>query len=224
MSLQDILLLIPVLLFSVVAHEYAHGEAAYRQGDTTAYMLGRLTLNPLKHIDPFLTIILPVLLIYMGGPPFGGAKPVPVNPRNYRKYVTGDIIVSLAGIITNLALFVLCAIGFVMVGLLGTWLGGLGGTVALLQRMMYIGMWVNTALAFFNLIPIPPLDGSHVLKHLLPPQAGMQFRQLYVLGIFPILLVVWLLPGVIDAFMWPARTLMHAAIAVVGGFALPGSL
>jgi Zn-dependent protease len=223
-SLQDILLLIPVLLFSVVAHEYAHGEAAYRQGDTTAYMLGRLTLNPLKHIDPFLTIILPVLLITMGGPPFGGAKPVPVNPRNYRKYVTGDIIVSLAGIFTNLVLFVLCALGFVLIGLVGQAVGGLGGTIALLQRMMFIGMWVNTALAFFNLIPIPPLDGSHVLKHLLPPAAGMKFRQLYVLGIFPILLVVWLLPGVIDAFMWPARTLMHAAITVVGGFALPGSL
>lgn len=224
MSLPDILLLIPVLLFSIVAHEYAHGEAAYRQGDTTAYMLGRLTLNPLKHIDPFLTIVLPVLLIYMGGPPFGGAKPVPVNPRNYRHYVTGDIIVSLAGIFTNLVLFVLCAIGFVLVGLLGQAIGGLSGAVALLQRMMFIGMWVNTGLAFFNLIPIPPLDGSHVLKHMLPPAAGLKFRQLYVFGIFPILLVVWLLPGVVDAFMWPARTLMHAAIAVVGGFALPGSL
>jgi Zn-dependent protease len=223
-SLQDILLLIPVLLFSIVAHEYAHGEAAYRQGDTTAYMLGRLTLNPLKHIDPFLTIVLPVLLIYMGGPPFGGAKPVPVNPRNYRNYRTGDLIVSLAGIFTNLVLFVLCAIGFVAVGLLGKAVGELAGTVPLLQRMMYIGMWVNTGLAFFNLIPIPPLDGSHVLKHMLPPGAGLRFRQLYMLGIFPILLVVWLLPGVIDAFMWPARTLMHAAIMVVGGFALPGSL
>lgn len=224
MSLPDILLLIPVLLFSIVAHEYAHGEAAYRQGDTTAYMLGRLTLNPLKHIDPFLTIVLPVLLIYMGGPPFGGAKPVPVNPRNYRHYVTGDIIVSLAGIFTNLVLFVLCAIGFVLVGLLGQAIGGLSGAVVLLQRMMFIGMWVNTGLAFFNLIPIPPLDGSHVLKHMLPPAAGLKFRQLYVFGIFPILLVVWLLPGVVDAFMWPARTLMRAAIAVVGGFALPGSL
>lgn len=224
MSLQDILLLIPVLLFSIVAHEYAHGEAAYRQGDTTAYMLGRLTLNPLKHIDPFLTILLPVILIAMGGPPFGGAKPVPVNPRNYRNYVTGDIIVSLAGIITNLGLFILCAIGFVLLGLLGQVAGGLTGVVALLQRMLYIGMWVNTGLAFFNLIPIPPLDGSHVLKHMLPPAAGMRFRQLYAFSILPIFLVVRFLPGVVNAFMWPARSLMHAALIVVGGFALPGSL
>ena len=220
MSLEDILLLVPVLLFSVVAHEYAHGEAAYRQGDTTAYMLGRLTLNPLKHIDPILTIVLPVMLIAMGGPPFGGAKPVPVNPRNYRNYVTGDIIVSLAGIATNLVLFVLCGLGFVLVGLIGHAVSGLSGSLALLQRMMFVGMWVNTGLAFFNLIPIPPLDGSHVLKHLLPPAAGMKFRQLYVFGIFPILLVVWLLPGVVDAFMWPARTLMSAAMALVGGFTL----
>ena len=224
MSLEDILLLIPVLLFSIVAHEYAHGEAAYRQGDTTAYMLGRLTLNPLKHIDPFLTILLPVVLIAMGAPPFGGAKPVPVNPRNYRNYVTGDIIVSLAGIFTNLVLFVLCGIAFVVVGLVGQVAGGLTGAVALLQRMLYIGMFVNTGLAFFNLIPIPPLDGSHVLKHMLPPAAGMQFRQLYILGILPILLVVRFLPGVVDAFMWPARSLMHVALIVVGGFALQGSL
>ena len=220
MSLEDILLLVPVLLFSVVAHEYAHGEAAYRQGDTTAYMLGRLTLNPLKHIDPFMTIILPVVLIAMGGPPFGGAKPVPVNPRNYRNYVTGDIIVSLAGIITNLALFVLCAIAFALVGALGHALGSMGGTIPLLQRMMYIGMYVNTMLAFFNLIPIPPLDGSHVLKHMLPPAAGMKFRQLYMFGIFPLVLIVWFLPGVVNAFMWPARTLMNVAMGLVGGFAL----
>jgi len=222
-SLEDILLLIPVLLFSVVAHEYAHGEAAYRQGDTTAYMLGRLTLNPLKHIDPFMTVLLPIMLIAMGGPPFGGAKPVPVNPRNYRNYVAGDIIVSLAGIVTNLALFILCRVVFALIGFVGQ-ATGLTGSLAWLQRMMYIGMWVNTALAFFNLIPIPPLDGSHVLKHVLPPAAGMRYRQLYVLGIIPIMLVVWLLPGVIDAFLWPARALMGVAVALVGGLALPGAL
>ena len=220
MSLEDILLLIPVLLFSIVAHEYAHGEAAYRQGDTTAYMLGRLTLNPLKHIDPFLTILLPVLMIALGGPPFGGAKPVPVNPRNYRNYVTGDIIVSVAGIATNLALYVLCLLAFIFIGFVGHAVGAMSGTFALLQRMMYIGMYVNTGLAFFNLIPIPPLDGSHVLKHMLPPAAGMQFRQLYVLGILPILLVVQFLPSVVNAFMWPARSLMEVAGKLVGGFAL----
>jgi len=222
--LDQILLLVPVLLFSIVAHEYAHGEAAYRQGDQTAYMLGRLTLNPLKHIDPFLTILLPILMISMGGPPFGGAKPVPVNPRNYRNYRTGDIIVSLAGIMTNLGLFVACTIGFALVGLLAQGVGALAGTLAILQRMLYIGMWVNTGLAFFNLIPIPPLDGSHVLKQMLPPAAGMRFRQLYMLGIIPILITVRFFPGVVTAFMWPARALMQVADQLVGGFQIRGAL
>ena len=96
MPLERILIMAPVLLFSIVAHEYAHAEAAYRQGDTTAYMLGRLTLNPLKHIDPFMTIIVPLFMILMKFPfVFGAAKPVPVNPRNYRNYRRGDLIVSL---------------------------------------------------------------------------------------------------------------------------------
>lgn len=224
MRLEEILLLIPVLLFSVVAHEYAHAEAAYRQGDSTAYMLGRLTLNPLKHIDLFLTIILPVALIAMGGPPFGGAKPVPVNSRNFRNYKRGEIIVSLAGIATNLALFVIAAIAYVIVGLLARGLPVLRPSLAILQSMTYLAMYVNLGLAFFNLIPLPPLDGSHVLKLLLPPSAGMQFRQLYALGVIPILAVVWFLPGVIDVFMWPANQLLAAAFGLVGGFHLQGAL
>lgn len=204
------------MLFSMVAHEYAHGEAAYRQGDTTAYMLGRLTFNPLKHIDPVLTILLPIMLLSMGGPPFGGAKPVPVNPRYYRDYSAGDVVVSVAGIVTNLVLFVVFTIGFALVGLLARQVGS-SGTLIVLQRMMFFGMWVNTSLAFFNFIPIPPLDGSHVLKHMLPPAAGMRFRQLYFLGVIPILLIVWLLPGVVNAFMWPARELMDLADLLVGG-------
>ena len=224
MPLEEILLLIPVLLFSVVAHEYAHAEAAYRQGDSTAYMLGRLTFNPLKHIDLFLTIILPVALIAMGGPPFGGAKPVPVNPRNYRNYKRGEIIVSLAGIATNLVLFVLSAIAYVVVGLLARWLTLLAPSLAILQSMTYVSMYINLFLAFFNIIPLPPLDGSHVLKLLLPPSAGARYRQLYALGVIPILIVVWFLPGVINVFMWPAYQLLGAAFGLVGGFHLQGAL
>lgn len=222
MSLDQILLIAPVLLFSIVAHEYAHAEAAYRQGDPTAYMLGRLTLNPLKHIDPFMTILLPTFLLMMGGPAFGAAKPVPVNPRNYRDYRKGDIIVSLAGIATNIALFIVSAVGFALVGWLAHALTGLQSTLGVLQRMLIYGMWVNLVLAFFNLIPLPPLDGSHVLKHLLPPEAGMRYRQLYALGFIPIMLIVWLLPGVVHAFLWPARQLMQVAFSLVGGFEIPG--
>ncbi|MGH7530295.1 MAG: site-2 protease family protein [Gemmatimonadales bacterium] len=221
MSLEQILLVAPVLLFSIVAHEYAHAEAAYRQGDPTAYMLGRLTLNPLKHIDPFMTIILPTILLMMGGPAFGAAKPVPVNPRNYREYRKGDIIVSLAGIATNIALFFVSAIGFAVAGWLAHAVAGLRPSLGILQQMLTYGMWVNLVLAFFNLIPLPPLDGSHVLKHFLPPEAGLRYRQLYAFGFIPIMLVVWLLPGVVDAFLWPARQLMQVAFRLVGGFGIP---
>ncbi len=215
----------PVLLFSVVAHEYAHAEAAYRQGDDTAYMLGRLTLNPLKHIDPFMTVLLPVLLyVSHAGFLFGSAKPVPVNPRNYRNYRRGDIIVSLAGIAVNLALFVASALLFAVVGIVGETLPALHGTFEILQRMLFYGMLLNLVLAFFNLIPIPPLDGSHVFYHLLPPGAGLKYRRLQMLGFVPILLIVWLLPGAVTVLLWPANLLMRAALSVVGGYAIsPGA-
>jgi len=210
-----------VLLFSVVAHEYAHAEAAYRQGDDTAYMLGRLTLNPLKHIDPFMTVLLPVLLyVSHAGFLFGSAKPVPVNPRKYRNYRRGDIIVSLAGIGANLGLYVASAVLFAAVGFVGSMLPRLTGSVEILQRMLFYGMFLNLVLAFFNLIPIPPLDGSHVFYHLLPPEAGLKYRRLYMLGFLPILIVVWLLPGVVTVLLWPATQLMHLALWAVGGFAV----
>ncbi len=207
-----------MLLFSMVAHEYAHAEAAYRQGDDTAYMLGRLTLNPLKHIDPIMTVLLPVVLwISHAGFLFGAAKPVPVNPRKYRKFVRGDVIVSLAGIVVNLALFVVFTGLFGAAGLAGRGVPSLAGSLAILQEMAYQGMRLNLVLAFFNLIPIPPLDGSHVFYHLLPPGWGLKYRQFYALGMLPLLLILWLAPGVIDVFLWPAQQLMNLGLAVVGG-------
>ena len=218
------LLGVPVLLFSIVAHEYAHAEAAYRQGDPTAYMLGRLTLNPLKHIDPFLTILLPAFLLWQshGAYVFGGAKPVPVNPRNYRNFVRGDIIVSLAGIAVNMVLFVVFGMVFVALGLLAQGIPATTGVLVLLQIMALYGMSWNLMLAFFNLIPIPPLDGSHVFYHLLPPAAGAQFRQLQRFGFIPILALSWFFPGVIGVFLWPAQQLFNVGWVLVGPFAIPG--
>ena len=208
----------------MVAHEYAHAEAAYRQGDDTAYMLGRLTLNPLKHIDPLMTVIVPFLLWRIGAPPFGAAKPVPVNPRKYRRFRRGDIIVSLAGITVNLGLFLACTLLFALVGMVGNAAPALTGTLEIVQRMLWWGMWLNVVLAFFNLIPVPPLDGSHVFYHLLPPGAGLKYRQLYMFGFLPILLVSWVAPGVIAVFLWPAHRLLDLGIAIVGGFAIPGAM
>ena len=214
-----------MLLFSVVAHEYAHAEAAYRQGDDTAYMLGRLTLNPLKHIDPFMTVLLPLVLwLSHAGFLFAAAKPVPVNPRNYRRYVRGDIIVSLAGIATNLGLFVACTGLYAIAGLLARVVPAATDTLALLQLMLYYGMLLNLVLAFFNLIPIPPLDGSHVLKHLLPPSAGLRYRQLYAFGFLPIMAISWFAPVLLTPFLWPAKQLMHLGLTLVGPFVLPGGM
>ena len=210
----------PVLLFSMVAHEYAHAEAAYRQGDSTAYMLGRLTFNPIKHIDPFMTVILPVLTWIAWGFAFGGAKPVPVNPRNYRNFVRGDVIVSLAGIAVNLVLFVIFTALVATISTIAQALPSLTPTLEVLQRMMAWGLWLNLVLAFFNLIPIPPLDGSHVFYHLLPPGAGLQYRQLQRFGFLPIVLVSYFLPGVVRFFLWPAFQLLDVAKLVV----LPGAL
>jgi len=210
----------------MVAHEYAHAEAAYRQGDTTAYMLGRLTFNPLKHIDPFMTILLPLVTWYGSGGKwaFGGAKPVPVNPRNYRHYVRGDIIVSLAGIAVNLVLFVIFTALFATIGTLAQALPSFAPTLEILQRMMFWGLWYNLVLAFFNLIPIPPLDGSHVFYHLLPPGAGMQYRQLQRFGFLPIVLVSYMLPGVVQFFLWPAYQLLQLALVMIVPVALPHGL
>src|SRR5678816_3045465 len=126
----------------MVAHEYAHGYAALKQGDTTALQLGRLTWNPIKHIDPFLTILMPVMLYWASNGQFifGGAKPVPVNPRNYRNYKRGDIIVSLAGVATNLLLFPICALLIVGLGMLGRLIPPSVGALFLLLMMLVQGV------------------------------------------------------------------------------------
>jgi len=223
-SLANIFLWAPVLLFSMVAHEWAHAEAAYRQGDDTAYALGRLTLNPLKHIDPFMTILLPALLLVTHSSfLFGAAKPVPVNPRNYRDYKKGDVIVSLAGIGMNLALFVACTGLFALSGVIGFSAPVLQQSLAIFQQMLLLGMSFNLVLAFFNLIPIPPLDGSHVLYQLLPPQAGQRFRRLYAFGFIPIFLILAFAPVLLTPFMWPVSTLLRIGMGLVRGFALPGA-
>jgi len=188
-SIQTFILAAPVLLFSVIAHEVAHGYAALKQGDDTALMLGRLTFNPVKHIDPFMTIILPVVLAIFHGPILGGAKPVPVNPRKYRNFKRGDIIVSLAGIVTNIALAAVCTILMTVLGVLPI-IPALGESQALLQAMMGWGVLLNLWLAAFNLLPVPPLDGSHVLKYLLPPGWAMGYQRV---GFFGIIILLFLL-------------------------------
>jgi len=195
-----------VLVFSLVAHEYAHGVAALRQGDDTAYMLGRLTLNPLPHIDPVMSVLMPALLLFVSGGrfAFGGAKPVPVNPRKYRNYKRGDIIVSAAGVVTNLGLSLVCALLFVALGFVAALLPDLVPVVDTAQRMMMWGVWLNLILCCFNLIPIPPLDGSHLFYHLLPPGLGARYRSIQRFGMIPLLAIMLLAPSVFNWLLGPA--------------------
>src|SRR3954471_13945680 len=146
-----------MLVFAMVAHEYAHAVTALRQGDDTAYVLGRVTLNPLPHIDPWMSILLPALLWFGSGGSFtfGGAKPVPVNPRKFRNYRKGDILVSAAGVTTNLILAVVWSVAFVVIGLLSRSLPAATSILDTVQRMMVYGIWLNLVLCFFNLIPVP---------------------------------------------------------------------
>ncbi len=218
---QQLALFLPVLLFSVVAHEYAHGYAALRQGDPTAWQLGRLTLNPIKHIDPFMTIILPVMLAIIGGPIFGGAKPVPVNPRNYRNYKRGDIIVSLAGVATNVLLAVACVPLIIIVGILGQQVPGLLRPLGILQQMLIAGIFINLILAAFNLLPIPPLDGSHVFKYALPPQWALQYQRLGMMGLLLLFLILSFGRPLLDAWLAPVYFLRIVAQSLYFPFLLP---
>ena len=205
----------PVLLFSVIAHEVAHGYAALKQGDDTALMLGRLTWNPIKHIDPFMTIILPVMLAMVGAPIIGGAKPVPVDPRKYRHYKRGDIIVSLAGVFTNLLVAIACALLFALFGLIGQRVQATEPTLGILQAMMFYGVELNMILIAFNLIPIPPLDGSHVMKYLLPPKLSIKYVQFGRAGIVIILAVMYLWPQGFNYWLTPAYSLGNMMIHTV---------
>jgi Zn-dependent protease len=203
LNYNTVVLFAPVLLFSVIAHEYAHGYAALKQGDTTALSLGRLTWNPLKHIDPFMTIILPLLLIILHGPILGGAKPVPVNPRNYRNFRRGDIIVSLAGVATNLFIALVSAALIAVFGVIGQVIPALTDPLGILQAMAGWSVLINIELLLFNLLPIPPLDGSHVMKYILPPAWAIQYQRVGFYGIIVLVILLqtrllgyWLSPGI----------------------------
>jgi len=214
---MELILFIPVLLLAVVAHEYAHGYAALRQGDDTALKLGRVSMNPLRHLDPVGSLLVPLLLwISNAGILLGWARPVPVDPRNYRNYRRGDIIVSIAGIVANLILAILSLMVLLLSIYLGRAFAPLAEITGLVGEMAEYGVLINLVLAFFNLLPIPPLDGSHIFYHLLPPKLGAHYRRLGRYGILILIGVIWFAPNGFRLLLTPVAWAMGIVQAMVG--------
>lgn len=186
-------------MFAISIHESAHAWMASRCGDPTARMLGRITLNPIKHIDPFGTVILPLVAALTGLPLIGWAKPTPVDPRNFQNPMRDDILTSVAGPISN---FLVVAASFFVLAIIGATssagnmvvrglIAGMPVDVPVLTPlafMIYILMLVNLWLGIFNLIPVPPLDGSHVLRHMLPQRAQYIYDRMGFIGLMLLVL------------------------------------
>ena len=202
---------IPVI-FAITVHEVAHGWVALKFGDRTAQMLGRLTLNPIKHIDPIGTILVPGVLLVMGGFIFGWAKPVPVTFQNLRNPKADMVWVALAGPIANL----LMAIGWAFVAKIGIALAGSG--VGLGEPMLFMaiaGILINTMLMVLNLLPLPPLDGGRVLVGLLPGPLSWQVSRIEPYGFF--ILVGLLYLGVISMVLLPMINAFISLLAMLFG-------
>lgn len=181
---------VPVL-FSIVIHEVAHGWTAYKLGDNTAKNMGRLTLNPLVHVDVLGTVILPLIMIVLGGPVFGWAKPVPFNPYNFYPRVNrrnGTMWVAISGPASNFAIAFVASFVLVISQKL------LSGFPAILYmsiiQLAQAFLLINLILGFFNLIPLPPLDGSKILMRFLPPSMEQQFLRLERYGMLILILIL----------------------------------
>lgn len=227
MSQQQIVLKIfefAILLFALSLHESAHAWMASRLGDLTARMLGRVTLNPIKHIDLLGTIVIPLVMLFI--PSFGGfligwAKPTPVNSRNFKHFRRDDILTTLAGPGSNLIAAFACTIVLIGIGMLSSngqvavhaLASGLPSELVLHGRsifdplavIFYIGVWLNLLLCIFNLLPIPPLDGSHVFRHMLPYNWLRYYDSIGIMGLILVLFFGW---PVINFFLSPTLRLV----------------
>ena len=202
-SLTQFILLILPLILAVTLHEVAHGYAALKMGDHTARLAGRLTLNPIKHLDLFGSFLLPLVLKLSGSPIiFGYAKPVPVNYHNFREYRKGTLWVASAGVLANAILAVISAAIFrMLLATMASWTQSPFELLfVILLRLLEFSVIINCILALFNLIPIPPLDGSRILAMLLPAPLRVHFARLERFGM--VIILVLLITGPLSRLMW----------------------
>lgn len=203
------------LIFAITLHEVAHGFVASLFGDYTAKLSGRLTLNPIKHIDPIGTILIPLIMLYFSNFIFGWAKPVPVDPRNMHHPRRDMAIVALAGPLSNLlmAMFwgLIAKVGFLVEQGNGAWFG-----IPLIY-MGSAGIMINVVLGVLNLIPLPPLDGGKVLSSLLPPRAAYSFNMIEPYGFY--ILILLMFTGVLSNIMAPFVFFLINMISYLFGLA-----
>jgi Zn-dependent protease len=228
MNVISIVIQIFVLLFAITVHEASHGWAAKKLGDPTAANRGRVTLNPLAHIDPFGTILLPLLLSLAHMPAFGWAKPVPVNPYNFKNPRRDNLWVSFAGPAANLAVaffsflilivlkFAVPSVGLFIKALINGFFRQMGFMLPVLSPGFYpleglalillMLVLINSYFALFNLIPIPPLDGSGILMGLLSDNAASRYDRIRPFGFIIVLLLIYM--GLLDILVWPVKLMI----------------
>lgn len=205
---MEIFITLLILLFSIILHEYSHGYIAYKNGDDTAYLMGRLTFNPIKHIDMVGTILLPMICYFSGLPMFGWAKPVPVNFLHLNRPKTDMAKVAFAGPASNLILVALCVILYKVLILINF-------QEIFAYRILSYGIQINLILAIFNLIPVPPLDGSKIVAAFLPTKQSLKYLSLERYGmIFVIILIV---TGVFRVIVMPVFNFcLHLINLIIG--------
>ena len=208
--IQKVVIYAIPIIFAITVHEVAHGWVASKLGDQTAKLMGRLTLNPIKHIDPLGTVILPIILMAIGSIIFGWAKPVPVDWRNLRRPRQDMAWVALAGPGANLIMMLFWA----LVAKLAISLEGeLFGFAQPLFYMAMAGISINIVLAALNLLPLPPLDGSRVVSAFLPPRAAMQYNQLERYGL--IILLLLLATGLLQKILFPVVAFLQNLVYIL---------
>ena len=204
---QKLIIYAVPVLFAITVHEVAHGWIASKLGDQTAKMMGRLTLNPVKHIDPIGTIVVPVMMLIVSPFILGWAKPVPVDWRNLKRPKQDMAWVAIAGPGANLLMMIFWAVLAKLIIVSG--LGNYHYSIPVITMAM-VGIGINIVLMVLNLIPIPPLDGSRVLSALLPPKAAYQYNRLEPYGLIIVLLLLF--SGVLGKFFFPVVDFFNSAV------------